>query len=75
MAKLVYKCNYDGKICNKEIPKLDENGIILEPTEIDKKSMGISEHCTCWKSCIGCERNFSMSVAPSGRLEIECIGK
>ena len=28
MAKLVYKCNYDGKICNKEIPKLDENGII-----------------------------------------------
>lgn len=71
MVKLVYKCNYDGKICNKEIPKLDENGIILEPTEINKKSMGISEHCICWKSCIGCERNFSISVAPSGRLEIK----
>ena len=75
MAKLIYKCNYDGKICNKEIPKVDENGNIIEPKEIDKKSMGISEHYTCWESCIGCDRNFSMSTAPSGRLEIECIGK
>ena len=40
MVKLVYKCNYDGKVCNKEIPKLDENGIILEPTEINKKIYG-----------------------------------
>ena len=75
MAKLIYKCNYDGKICNKEIPKVDENGNIIEPKEIDKKSMGISEHCTCWESCIGCDRNFSISTAPSGRLEIECISK
>ena len=53
MAKLIYKCNYDGKICNKEIPKVDENGNIIEPKEIDKKSMDISEHCTCRESCIG----------------------
>lgn len=70
MARLVYKCYYDGNTCEREIPKIDENGTIIPPKEIDKQSMGIAEHCTCWQSCIGCDRNFSMSVAPSGRLEI-----
>lgn len=70
MAKLVYRCYYDGDICEREIPKVDGDGTIIPPNEIDKKSMGISERCTCWESCIGCERNFSSSVAPSGRLEI-----
>ena len=26
MSKLIYRCNYDGHICDKEIPKVDENG-------------------------------------------------
>ena len=71
MAKLIYTCNYDGNICNKEIPKVDETGTVIEPKEIDKKSYGIAEQCTCWDACIGCERNYSLSTAPSGRLKIE----
>lgn len=70
MSKLIYRCNYDGHICDKEIPKVDENGNVIEPKEIDKKALGIAEHCLCWSSCIKCERNFSLSAAPSGRLEI-----
>lgn len=71
MARLIYKCNYDGKICDKVIPKVDDNGVIIPPKEIDKKSYGITEHCTCWESCLNCDRNYSMSIAPSGGLEIE----
>ena len=70
MAKLVYKCNYDGNVCDKEIPKVDETGVVIEPEEIDKKSHGISENCTCWRACVGCDRNVSISTAPSGKLEI-----
>lgn len=71
MLKLVYKCKYDGCICDKEIPKIDNNGIVIAPKEIDKESKGIAEHCTCWESCIGCSRNHSMNIAPSGYMEIE----
>ena len=46
MERLIYKCNYDGKICDKVIPKIDDNGVIIPPKEIDKKSYGIAEHCT-----------------------------
>ena len=37
MARLIYKCNYDGKICDKVIPKIDDNGVIILQKEIDKK--------------------------------------
>lgn len=68
--RVVYVCNYDGDICNKEIPKIDNEGIIIPPKEIDKKERGIYENDTCWQSCVGCKRNYSLSTAPSGRLEI-----
>lgn len=70
MSKLVYVCNYDGNICDKEIPKVDNDGVVLPPNEIDKKAHRICESYICWESCVGCKRNFSMSTAPSGRLEI-----
>ena len=70
MERLIYKCNYDGKICDKVIPRIDDNGVIVPPKEIDKKSYGIAEHCTCWTSCLGCSRNHSINIAPSGSLEI-----
>ena len=70
MARLIYKCNYDGNICDKEIPRIDDSGVIIPPKEIDKKSYEIAEFCTCWESCLGCSRNLGLSFCPSGRLEI-----
>ena len=68
--KIVYVCNYDGNVCDKEIPRVDNDGVVISPKEIDKKAKGISESDTCWSACVGCERNYSLSTAPSGRLEI-----
>ena len=70
MAKLYYECHYDGKTCDKVIPKVDENGVVIPPKEIDKKAKGISEHVKCWESCVSCPRNHAMSMC-HGRLKIE----
>ena len=73
MKRLVYKCKYDGRICDREIPKVNDKGMIIPPKEIDKDKIGIAEHCTCWESCIGCDGNRGLSYCPSGNLEIEYI--
>ena len=49
---------------------LHDDGVIIPPKEIDKKSYGIAEFCTCWESCLDCSRNLGLSFCPSGSLEI-----
>lgn len=70
MERLVYICHYDGNICDRVIPKIDEKGVVIHPNEIDKSERGISEHNTCWTSCDKCDRNYSLSGGCYGTLKI-----
>lgn len=40
--RLAYFCHYDGKECNKEIPKLNDVGEVISPKKlIQKINIGI----------------------------------
>lgn len=65
--RLVYKCHYDGNTCDKEIPKVDENGNVILPKEYKNPNISSSG---AWETCMNCDRNCSMSGTCYGRLEI-----
>lgn len=71
MLRVAYFCHYDGVECDRVIPKIDEKGVVIEPTQIDKKARGISESSTCWEACDKCPRNFSLGGGCYGRLRIK----
>ena len=70
---LVYKCNYDGKICDKvKVNVVD--GKIIRPSneEIKKRYHGkIAEDILnhSWDICDSCRRNYSMSCCCNGYIE------
>lgn len=66
--KVIYKCHYDGKVCDKEIPKLDEQGNVISPKEYNNPDI-VCEGA--WKTCMDCQRNHSISGTCYGILKIE----
>ena len=66
--KLVYKCHYDGKTCDKEIPKVDESGNVILPKEYKHPNLCCDGD---WETCMKCERNHCMSGTCHGELKIE----
>lgn len=66
--KLVYKCHYDGKTCDKEIPKVDVKGNVCLPTNCNIPGTDCNGY---WETCIHCDRNCSMSGKCYGNLQIE----
>ena len=75
MMRLYYACYYDGRECDKEIPKLDKNGTVIQPSnkEIKEKYKHIISEITLnesWDACDKCERNFSIGGYCHGRLNI-----
>lgn len=64
--RLVYKCHYDGEICDKEIPKLDNEGNVIKPAPHGIKSINNDD----WKICMSCNRNCCMSGTCFGKLEV-----
>lgn len=65
MRKLNYTCFYDGKICDKTKPNV-EDGVVIEPTNeycVENFSNQIDEDTLryCWDLCYRCDRNHSIS--------------
>lgn len=66
-TKLVYRCHYDGEVCDKEIPKIDEKGNILRPKEPNIPTVDCRGK---WETCMKCERNHCASGTCFGKLDI-----
>lgn len=73
--RLYYTCRYDGKECKKVIPKLDENGYVIQPPN-DKIKERYGHFLAdfvlneSWDACDKCERNCCMSGCCYGRLKM-----
>lgn len=64
--RLVYKCHYDGNICDKEIPKLDSKGNVIRPKKHELEFINNDD----WEVCMQCDRNHCISGTCYGKLEI-----
>lgn len=51
--RIYYNCYYDGNECDKVIPKIDEQGNIIE-----EKHHKVIENS--WDVCESCNRNYSL---------------
>ena len=74
--RVKYICYYDGKECNKAIPKFDEKGnLIPEPNTKIKEKYGhfLSERYLdeCWDVCDKCDRNCTIGGCCYGKLAID----
>lgn len=74
-TKLVYTCSYDGNLCDKVIPKFDEEGCLIPESnkELFEKYGHVVAHDILergWDICDKCPRNFSMGH-PYGKLKCE----
>ena len=73
--RVYYKCHYDGKECDKVVPRFDDKGnLIPEPnTEIKSKYGHIAANDCLergWDICDKCPRNYSLSCCCYGDLKI-----
>ncbi len=80
-TRLVYVCSYDGNICEKAIPKIDEDGYLIPESNkelLDKYRDQVDSNILegAWDICEGCHRNLSVGY-PCGILKCEqrTIGK
>jgi len=53
MMKLIWKCHYDGRPCEKEKVQVID-GIVIEPERNTIDS--ICERCRGWETCLTCPR-------------------
>lgn len=75
-TKLVYTCSYDGNLCDKVIPKFDEEGCLIpesnkELFEKYGKIINRDELERSWDICDNCSRNHTISGVNSGKLKCE----
>jgi len=75
MTKAIYVCYYDGKYCEKAIPKFDESGVLIEEPhdEIMKKYEGIiakDQIENSWDICDKCDRNGCISGLCCGKIKL-----
>ena len=49
--RVICKCGYNGQVCDKVIPKLDEAGYVIVPESTKDGE---------WLVCSKCERNHSL---------------
>lgn len=73
--RVYYSCYYDGKECDKTVPKFDDKGYLIpEPNDKIKIKYGhfLAEHYLdeCWDVCDKCERNCTIGGCCYGRLKI-----
>lgn len=74
--RVFYNCYYDGKECDKTIPKFDEKGYLIPESNlyITARYKGlISESCLkcSWDICDKCERNRTIDGTCRGRLVVK----
>ena len=75
MTQAYYSCRYDGKDCDKAIPKFDDKGYLIpESNEKIKEKYGnmvapfvLNES---WDVCDDCKRNYCIGGCCYGRLKI-----
>lgn len=73
--RLVYTCSYDGNVCDKATPKVDDEGYFIPESNkelFEKYSKVIADHVLeeGWDICENCPRNYSMGK-PHGVLKCE----
>ena len=66
--KLIYKCGYDGTICNKVIPQVDKDGYVIEPEEHNSSFLDTKGYWEVYRTCKG---KYTISGMCSGSLVIE----
>ena len=69
-----YSCYYDGKECDKTVPKLDKDGYLIKESNKEiKKKYGhfLSKELldNSWDVCDKCDRNYSISGCCYGRFK------
>ena len=65
--RLVYVCKYDGEMCDKEVPKVDEKGFVVPPKEYENPRINCKGD---WEICMSCDRNLCASGTCHGNLKI-----
>lgn len=75
ITRLVYVCSYDRNICEKAIPKIDENGYLIPESNkelLDKYGDQVDSNIleSAWDICDRCSRNLSLGY-PHGMLRCE----
>ena len=73
--RVYYSCHYDGRECDKAIPKFNEKGVLIPESNkrIKKEYKGIISETTLdnsWDACDDCPRNYSLSGCCYGKLKI-----
>lgn len=77
MTKAIYVCYYDGKKCEKAVPKFDENGVLIKESHENimkkyGKIMNNEQISYSWDKCDSCKAGCTISGLCHGRLEIVC---
>ena len=72
--KMVYKCQYDGSVCDKAIPKFDDEGYLIPESNkelFEKYHNKIADRFLedGWDICDNCKRNHSMGGVCYGTLD------
>ena len=65
--RVYYKCYYDGRECNKVIPRFDDKGNLIPEPDDEYKDKSANK---CWNVCIKCSRNLCIDGCCYGNLKI-----